>query len=159
MYPQPSYQRCRIRSRLCSRAFHLFTSQSARIVPRQPSWLNRTEFDQLLSSIQPRSDGVSTIEHHPLHHRSHQIHRLLQSRRRHIQNNRQYPFFASNRGIKPPRQSLVLFPSLSSREKRRDLVEYAPRFGRTGFVLAGKLSLFTHPTPANHMPMREYKDR
>lgn len=30
------------------------------------------------------------------------------------------------------------FPSLSTREKRRDLVSYAPRYGLTGFVLAGK---------------------
>jgi hypothetical protein len=32
------------------------------------------------------------------------------------------------------------FPSLSSREKRRDLVTYAEDSGLTGFVLAGKFS-------------------
>lgn len=30
------------------------------------------------------------------------------------------------------------FPSLSTREKRKDLVNYAPRYNLTGFVLAGK---------------------
>jgi hypothetical protein len=30
------------------------------------------------------------------------------------------------------------FPSLSTKEKRRDLVDYAPRYGLTGFVLAGE---------------------
>jgi hypothetical protein len=35
------------------------------------------------------------------------------------------------------------FPSLSTRSKRKDLVDYAPRYGLTGFVLAGKS---THDT-------------
>lgn len=33
------------------------------------------------------------------------------------------------------------FPSLSTREKRKDLVSYAPRYSLTGFVLAGKPGL------------------
>ncbi|KAL7424620.1 hypothetical protein Q5752_000304 [Cryptotrichosporon argae] len=33
------------------------------------------------------------------------------------------------------------FPSLSTREKRQDLVDYAPLYGLTGFVLAGKPGL------------------
>lgn len=34
------------------------------------------------------------------------------------------------------------FPMLSTREKRKDLVEYAPRYGLTGFVLAGEVHHF-----------------
>lgn len=33
------------------------------------------------------------------------------------------------------------FPSLSSKDKRQDLVDYAPRYGLTGFVLAGTANL------------------
>ncbi|KAJ9125088.1 hypothetical protein QFC22_000041 [Naganishia vaughanmartiniae] len=42
------------------------------------------------------------------------------------------------------------FPSLSTREKRRDLVTYASRWGLTGFVLAGKPGLLCLEGTAKH---------
>lgn len=45
------------------------------------------------------------------------------------------------------------FPSLSSREKRDDMVNWAPEYGLTGFVLAGQSRLFPSravlPSPCN----------
>lgn len=40
------------------------------------------------------------------------------------------------------------FPSLSSREKRDDMVNWAPEYGLTGFVLAGQSRLFNVPNPS-----------
>ncbi|KAI5454791.1 hypothetical protein NCC49_003675 [Naganishia albida] len=42
------------------------------------------------------------------------------------------------------------FPSLSTREKRKDLVTYASRWGLTGFVLAGKPGLLCLEGSAKH---------
>lgn len=39
------------------------------------------------------------------------------------------------------------FPSLSSREKRDDMVNWAPEYGLTGFVLAGQSSVFCPNVP------------
>lgn len=41
----------------------------------------------------------------------------------------------------PPERVWFWFPSLSTKEKRRDLVEYAAAYHLTGFVLAGKPGL------------------
>jgi len=97
---------------------------------RQPSWMSRGEVADL-SNLMPKSDIFGALDY-------------LQDPTSPFRNPRAAPdnedTNSSNALV--PKQSLVrvffYFPSLSTREKRMDLVRYATDYQLTGFVLAGK---------------------
>ena len=97
------------------------------MIPRQPDWLSRTNFDTLLTDQvfllidHLRSTALSLLQQTQPHNQIIDPHQDSDAK-----------------GIEEERV-WYWFPSLSSREKRRDLVEYAPSFGLTGFILAGTL--------------------
>lgn len=95
---------------------------------RQPSWMSRAEVNDLGTGM-PKDDILGAFEYV-------------------IENAVQY-FKKDKLQVEALEDSRILddgpllrvwfyFPSLSTREKRRDLVTYAPRYDLTGFVLAGK---------------------
>ncbi|WWD16403.1 hypothetical protein CI109_100829 [Kwoniella shandongensis] len=108
--------------------------------PRQPTWLSRAHYSDLLSNIPPQEIGteaseyiLSTIEH---------VRSALIDLRP----------STSTSGVKTPNEEKEMvqlpeervwfwFPTLSTREKRDDIVRYAEEVGLTGFVLAGKPAL------------------
>lgn len=94
---------------------------------RQPPWLTKADLAQLSASL-PQDDVVTAFEY--------------------IQNSA--PKFlksapnSSNHALTskgPTVRVWFYFPSLSTREKRDDLVNHAPGYSLTGFVLAGKPGL------------------
>ncbi|ORY29758.1 hypothetical protein BCR39DRAFT_530877 [Naematelia encephala] len=108
------------------------SDDQVKISPRQPAWLNRMQHDSLLSSIPPCDAPDAILD-------------TIES----IKASASILLHSTRAPTPPPVEKVeeVLervwfwFPSLSTREKRRDLVEYAPRYGLTGFVLAGKPGL------------------
>lgn len=95
---------------------------------RQPEWLSRAEVAQLTAAIPPddvfeafkyiQTEAVEFLKAQPAQTTS-----------------------ASTNPRGPIVRVWFYFPSLSTREKRNDLVNYAPGYGLTGFVLAGKPGL------------------
>lgn len=108
---------------------------------RQPSWLTRVEWEQV-RDIPPSIEGDLVVEY------------LLETMdliRRRVSGLPKYRV----EEIKPevtettkPKSCLqrvwFWFPSLSSKEKRRDLIDFAEEHLLTGFLLAGE----SHPTLA-----------
>ncbi|WVF66030.1 hypothetical protein IAT40_000768 [Kwoniella sp. CBS 6097] len=120
---------------------------------KQPSWLNRTSYETITESIRPLSEDEEASEY------------LLST----IEQVREYLKAAYLAAKQDPQQSngadksakgkgkskaewsydedtpidrvWFWFPTLSTREKRDDLVNYANEMGLTGFVLAGKPAL------------------
>ncbi|KAI7769218.1 hypothetical protein LZL87_011935 [Fusarium oxysporum] len=92
---------------------------------QQPDWMSKGDVAKLNTEI-PEEDILSVIEH-VKEAASEHISRLKQSE-------------IENTPIEDA--SLVrvwfYFPSISTRAKRDDLVNYAPTYGLTGFLLAGK---------------------
>lgn len=133
--------------------YHLSTSTSTPkldLVIRQPPWLNRSSTNILSSSLvlpateegaSPSETILSSIEilkstASTLLHSSRPLSPPLC-----ISNDSEKKGIAEEEGLE---RVWFWFPSLSSKEKRRDLVEYAPRYDLTGFVLAG---MSVHPDP------------
>lgn len=92
---------------------------------RQPPWLSRAEVAEIGASM-PSDDIFAAFDYI-------QDHALPK------------PCLAQQDGMQEPKQSAdpllrvwFYFPSLSTREKRKDLVTYAASYNLTGFVLAGK---------------------
>ena len=109
-----------------------------KVFPRQPSWLSRAEHHQLVSSVSDSTPESAQTDY---------ILGALDC----IKEKASILYAAQLAASSS--SSLVLeeevapgslervwfwFPTLSTREKRQDFVEYAPRFGLTGFVLVGK---------------------
>lgn len=95
---------------------------------RQPSWMSRAQVTDLVAAM-PMDDVLTAFDY--------------------VKENTG-PYLGKDKTIAGPlavSSSLdntpllrvwFYFPSLSTREKRKDLVTYAPRYSLTGFVLAGK---------------------
>jgi hypothetical protein len=93
---------------------------------RQPSWMSKAEVAELSSSME-EGDVFSAFEY------------IREEAPRFIKS-AQVPssdLTSSDRGG-PLMRVWFYFPSLSTREKRDDLVNHAPGYQLTGFVLAGK---------------------
>ncbi|KZP31644.1 hypothetical protein FIBSPDRAFT_944715 [Athelia psychrophila] len=117
---------------------------------RQPDFLTRSAYETLAGSFPPSDPDVSSSEivlsaiEHVRHEASSLLMQLLAesaaaaSAKSALQDTGKT---AKNNGKERLERVWFWFPSLSTKEKRRDLVEYAPRFGLTGFVLAGKPGL------------------
>ena len=95
---------------------------------RQPDWLSKAEVARLSASI-PRVDTLEAFEYIQL-----EASQLLQKERAVVSENA--PANLSSRG--PIVRVWFYFPSLSTRKKREDMVNLAPEYSLTGFVLAGK---------------------
>lgn len=100
---------------------------------RQPSWMSRAQVAELGGRM-PMDDILAAFDYiqdnAPGYYHQHQQHRQQQY-------HHQEPSQISEDGG-PLLRVWFYFPSLSTREKRKDLVSYAAGYGLTGFVLAGK---------------------
>jgi hypothetical protein len=96
-----------------------------RLRVRQPDWLTKAELAHVSSNL-PEDDIVAAIEH--VRHQATQA--LARS-------TRQNPVECVTCEAALVRVWFY-FPSISTREKRDDIVKTAPGYGLTGFLLAGK---------------------
>ncbi|GIZ40036.1 hypothetical protein CKM354_000339100 [Cercospora kikuchii] len=92
----------------------------------QPQWLTKAEVVHLSQDI-PGDDIVSALEYITERAREADLSRALQA-----------STIATNHDTMPLVRVWFYFPSISTREKRDDIVNYAPSYGLTGFLLAGK---------------------
>ncbi|KAF2207471.1 hypothetical protein CERZMDRAFT_88508 [Cercospora zeae-maydis SCOH1-5] len=92
----------------------------------QPQWLTKAEVAQL-SQDMPNDDIVSALEHVTEQARDADLRRALQA-----------TTISATHDTSPLVRVWFYFPSISTREKRDDIVNYAPSYGLTGFLLAGK---------------------
>ncbi|KAK4628730.1 RWD domain-containing protein 2A [Fulvia fulva] len=101
---------------------------ASRVRPIQPSWLTRAETAQLSTNM-PSSDLSSAIDH-IRDQASLQLSALSTVCR---------PPASDPNGVPKPLVRVCLyFPSISTRQKRNDIVTIAPTYSLTGFLLAGK---------------------
>jgi hypothetical protein len=91
---------------------------------RQPSWMSKAEVMEL-SSLMPQDDIFSAFEHI-----REEAARFIKADVEDMKND--------SKADGPIIRVWFYFPSLSTREKRDDLVNHAPEYRLTGFVLAGK---------------------
>ncbi|ORX35282.1 hypothetical protein BD324DRAFT_682634 [Kockovaella imperatae] len=112
------------------------------VLPRQPEWMTRSSFDSfLLAMPKSRPDNSDMSEHllgsvdwirsHALEYRTEQKSKTFAEAEDKQTNN----------AFRRLERVWFWFPSLSSKEKRRDLVDYAAEYDLKGFVLAGKPGL------------------
>jgi len=94
---------------------------------RQPDWMSKAELARLAPSI-PQGDALEAFEYIQAG-----ANRFLQDKQ--SQSQAATPE-ESSRG--PLVRVWFYFPSLSTRKKRDDMVNLAPEYSLTGFVLAGK---------------------
>lgn len=99
---------------------------------RQPPWMSRAEIAELAASMPP--DDIFAAFDYLQEHAPRPSSSQQQNGNELPQQQQQHP--AVSKG--PLLRVWFYFPSLSTREKRKDLVSYAPRYHLTGFVLAGK---------------------
>lgn len=95
-----------------------------RIGVRQPTWLSKAEVAEL-SADMPSDDVFSAIDY---------IRESAPAYVKSTQSDTTTPIA----DVGPISRVWFYFPSLSTREKRDDLVNHAPSYSLTGFVLAGK---------------------
>ncbi|KAK6841266.1 hypothetical protein PG987_002126 [Apiospora arundinis] len=102
---------------------------------QQPTWMSKAEAAQLMASIpqdESGSDMFTTIEN------------IKEAASQHLQHSQSVAAPAEAEEVYPASTNNTLirvwfyFPSISTRAKRDDLVTDAPRYGLTGFLLAGK---------------------
>lgn len=99
---------------------------AARIRLQQPDWMSKSEASRLTAEL-PNEDVLTVIEH------------AKEVAREYLAQSTQAEALAS-----PSKEETSMvrvwfyFPSISTREKRDDLVNYAPAYGLTGFLLSGK---------------------
>jgi hypothetical protein len=110
--------------------------QEIRISPRQPNWLTRTEFVNLAAAITPLRGDEEPSDYILCMVNS--IKEACQAILSRTQEQTQVEVAEEDAGDEALQRVWFWFPSLSTKEKRRDLVDYAPRYGLTGFVLAGE---------------------
>jgi hypothetical protein len=93
---------------------------------RQPAWMSKAEVTEL-TALMPQDDIFSAFEY------------IREEAARFIKSDLNSG--SNSNGVKVNGTIIRVwfyFPSLSTREKREDLVNHAPGYGLTGFVLAGK---------------------
>ncbi|KAJ5872786.1 uncharacterized protein N7529_005139 [Penicillium soppii] len=93
---------------------------------RQPDWMSRAEVAGITASIPQGEDALEVFEYIQA-----EATRLLENKQSHTVTSEE-----TNKG--PIARVWFYFPSLSTRKKRDDMVNLAPAYGLTGFVLAGK---------------------
>jgi hypothetical protein len=93
---------------------------------QQPSWMSKGDVARLTTEL-PDEDILTVIEH------------VKEAASEHLAGLKQT---SATNGVLNADTSIVrvwfYFPSISTRAKRDDLVQYAPSYGLTGFLLAGK---------------------
>ncbi|KAJ5248639.1 hypothetical protein N7468_000090 [Penicillium chermesinum] len=94
---------------------------------RQPDWLSKAEVTAVATSI-PRTDALDAFDYIQA-----EVSRVLAEKQRQLS---RQPVPQSNSG--PTVRVWFYFPSLSTRKKRDDMVNLAPGYSLSGFVLAGK---------------------
>jgi hypothetical protein len=93
---------------------------------RQPDWMSRAEVAGITASIPQGDDALEVFEY-------------IQAEANHLLENKQNQIVTSEETNKGPIARVwFYFPSLSTRKKRDDMVNLAPAYSLTGFVLAGK---------------------
>lgn len=97
---------------------------------RQPDWMSKAEVAELAASM-PQEDVFEAFEYV-----QEQALNLLETRKQNLNFSKTEGTMGSNSG--PIVRVWFYFQSLSTREKRNDLVNYAASYSLTGFVLAGK---------------------
>lgn len=104
---------------------------------RQPDWLSKAEVAELSSSM-PGDDILSALEYI-----QEEGARLYETQKNSISSSASASNQASTGNYKDSASEPIVrvwfyFPSLSTRAKRDDMVNYGPDYSLTGFVLAGK---------------------
>lgn len=102
---------------------------------RQPDWLSKAEVAELSSSM-PNDDILSALEYI-----QEEGARLLETQKSSMSSTStsNQPSTGNNHSsLGPIVRVWFYFPSLSTRAKRDDMVNYGPDYSLTGFVLAGK---------------------
>ncbi|KAI6771445.1 hypothetical protein HG531_009070 [Fusarium graminearum] len=109
----------------CLREDPLADPPSIKTRIQQPDWMSKGDIAKLNSEL-PDEDILSVIEH------------IKEAATQHLESLKQDE--VANAPIKDTTIVRVwfYFPSISTRAKRDDLVNYAPTYGLTGFLLAGK---------------------
>lgn len=113
---------------LCSREKAPTEAPTLTYTVRQPPWLSRAEVAELGSEM-PMDDILAAFEY------------VKDKVSEYLEREGTKALSSENLSIsdnEPLLRVWFYFPSLSTREKRKDLVTYAPRYNLTGFVLAGK---------------------
>lgn len=98
---------------------------------RQPDWMSKAELAQLAAGM-PQDDALETFEWV-----QEELNRFLEAQKQKEVQAAEASNAASIRGG-PIVRVWFYFPSLSTRKKRDDMVNTAPAYSLTGFVLAGK---------------------
>ncbi|KAF3386433.1 RWD domain-containing protein 2B [Penicillium rolfsii] len=94
---------------------------------RQPEWMSKAEVAELAASM-PKDDALEAFEYIQA-----ESARFLETKERQATASE-----GTNTKAGPLVRVWFYFPSLSTRKKRDDLVNLAPGYSLTGFVLAGK---------------------
>lgn len=97
---------------------------------RQPDWMSKAEVAELAASM-PKDDALEAFEYIQS-----EVARFLETKHRQTVASEGAQADARSQG--PLVRVWFYFPSLSTRKKRDDMVNLAPRYSLTGFVLAGK---------------------
>lgn len=103
---------------------------------RQPPWMSRAEVAELGASMPP-GDIFAAFDYVQEHAPRPPKTTTLSSSQQQPRNENSLST-AEGQQSEPLLRVWFYFPSLSTREKRKDLVSYAAGYGLTGFVLAGK---------------------
>ncbi|BGO94941.1 hypothetical protein NBRC10512_000620 [Rhodotorula toruloides] len=114
-------------------------SPAATIRLQQPPWMSRTTHDGLAASLPSCNPSTFTSNTDLL---LHTIDFLRDKVASVIPlSSEPTPTDTPTKADEPEFRVWLWFPSLSTREKRDDIVNWAPEYGLTGFVLAGKPAL------------------
>jgi hypothetical protein len=102
-------------------------------IQQQPAWMSKAEATQLNDEI-PDEDMLTIIEHV-----KDAASQCLAASRIAADNSATKSTSSSSSATNQPLvRAWFYFPSISTRSKRDDLINYAPSYGLTGFLLAGK---------------------
>ncbi|CAI7600947.1 unnamed protein product [Penicillium discolor] len=93
---------------------------------RQPEWMSRAEVAGLTASIPQGDDALEAFEY------------IQAEASRFLESKQSQTVTPEDTDRGPTVRVWFYFPSLSTRKKRDDMVNLAPRYALTGFVLAGK---------------------